>query len=344
MKITLQRIILGLLAVIAFLLTWWILSGPAARTSLNSREDALASQDKVDSPPSSNQSASSQKPPPKTTFTEQLQGFFEAFNTSIDFYGRVVDQHGNPVPGAEVKLAANDKASGGSPSKYVRETDVNGNFSIAGVKGITLAVEVSKDGYRVIPPVYGKVTSSGLFEYGLSSQGSFQSSKEKPAVFTLDKRGEAEPLIKIGEKSFRVARDGTPLRISVNEGKGHNVVLRCWNTETQRPKDQQKYDWKMEIAVENGGLQPREDALAFEAPEDGYMPSETINMPMSLGQDWDSFVGRAYFIRFGDGTFARASLRMRAGGDHFVVWESYYNPKSGSRNLEYDPSKVVRNP
>jgi hypothetical protein len=255
------------------------------------------------------------------------------YGTPIEFYGRVLDQHGFPVPDANVELSANDKWTG-PPSTYSRKTDGQGMFSITGIHGLTLGIEVSKPGYRVIPPVYRKVTSSGLFEYGLSSQGPYRSSKDNPTIFSLHKIGVLEPLVHVGEKNFRMARDGSPVSI-VMDGQGvHRVTVRCWNQELQRPVGQRQYDWRLEISVPNGGLLARKDAFAFEAPQYGYLPSETVDMPAALGNQWRSFAERSYFIRFEDGTFARATLEMHAAGDHFVVWESFFNPKAGSPNLE----------
>src|SRR3954467_7277950 len=110
------------------------------------------------------------KPSPRATMEAPKRSFITAFNTPIAFYGRVMDQYGDPVPDADVKFSANDKASGGRPSEYAGKTDTGGRFSIEGIVGITLGVEVSKLGYYSIPPAYGKATSSGVFEYGISPQ------------------------------------------------------------------------------------------------------------------------------------------------------------------------------
>jgi hypothetical protein len=278
------------------------------------------------------------RPSPQLTVGAQERGFIAAFNTPITFYGRVIDQYGSPVPGADVKLSANDKAFGGRPSHYTRKTDTDGRFSIDGIAGITLGVEVSKPGYHSLPSAYGKVTSSGLFEYGLSSKGPHQSSQAVPTIFTLHKVGTIEPLVKIGKKDFRIARDGSLLSIAVDEQGAHKVLLRCWNQELQLA-NQRQYDWRLEIAVPNGVLLRREDAFAFEAPQDGYVSGDTVEMLVSMGNQWRSLIERSYFIKFDDGTSARANLEMHAGGDHFVVWESFYNPKAGSRNLEYSELK-----
>lgn len=238
-------------------------------------------------------------------------------------------------------LSANDKPLGQPNSEYTRTTDTEGCFSIGNIVGLTLAVAVSKEGYKGIPQNDSRtVTSSGVFEYGLESiQGPHQPDKNTPVIFRLYKIGPTEPLLKIGEKNFRMTRDGTPLSIAVDEQGARQVVLRCWNEELNRPVGQRQYDWKLEVSVPNGGLLVRKDAFAFEAPQDGYARSDTVDMPAALGNQWRSFAERSYFIRFEDGTFARAKLEMHPGGDHFVAWESFLNPKPGSRNLEYDPAK-----
>lgn len=283
---------------------------------------------------------------PQTTgdpVTEQQSRFSAAFATPISFFGRVVDQTGASVPLADIKMAANDKALGGKPSEYTLKSDAEGLFSITAIKGLTLAVEVSKPGYRVVPPADGKVTSSGIFDYGLlSTRGRHHPQKEKPVLFTLRKPGQIEPLEKVGKRNFTIQRDGTPLTISLDRTGQHDVVLRCWNSDRLRAEGQRQYDWRFEASVLNGGLVPYK-GLDTDAPMDGYVAQDVVEMPSSLPpEQWRRFVERSYFIRFDDQTFARAKLEMRAGGDHFVVWESVFNPKPGSRNLEEPSSPSPR--
>lgn len=78
--------------------------------------------------------------------------------------------------------------------------------------------------------------------------------------------------------------------------------------------------------------------MNFEAPANGYATKATIEMPTTATPVWGDSAERSYFIRFNDGVHARVGLRMHAGGDHFVVWESYLNPKAGSRTLETEPA------
>ncbi len=269
--------------------------------------------------------------PPMASLEARQQAFNAAFKTPIIFFGRVIDQHNNPVPDADVKCYPNDRAWTSS-SQYQRKSDSAGYFSIDGVVGSSLGVEVSKPGYLVFPWSDSRVTSSGLFKYAAGT-GRHVPDRDNPVIFRLHKIGVTEPLVKIGEKNFRITRDGSPLSIAVDEQGAHQVVLRCWNQELQRPAGQRQYDWRLEVSVPNGGLQVRKDAFDFEAPQDGYAASDTVDMPASLGNQWRSFAERSYFIRFADGTFARAKMEMHPGGDHFVAWESFYNPKAGSPNL-----------
>lgn len=267
--------------------------------------------------------------------TNHSIAFIAAFKTPIVFFGRVVDQHDNAVPDADVKYYANDHPWKNS-SLHRLKTDSAGYFSIERAVGISLGVEVSKPGYLVLPPSDSKITSSGVFEYGVGTTH-FVPDRANPVIFRLHKSGITEALVKTGERDFRMVPDGTPLAISVDGQGAHQVVLRCWSNEVQQTVSQRQYDWSLEVSVPDGGLLERKDAFDFQAPQDGYTPSDKVDMPSSLGDQWRSFTDRSYFIRFADGTFARAKLQMHPGGDRFVVWESFYNPKAGSPILEPNP-------
>jgi hypothetical protein len=177
---------IGFLLITVLLAFWWVTATKrenpptkVAPTPVSQIRNDSHTPTKVGGP------ASSAKPPPRTAFMA-TEAFIRAFRTPIAFFGRVIDQHGDPVSGADVKLSANDNAFGGRPSEYARRTDGDGRFLIEGIVGITLAVEVSKPGYRSIPPDDSKVTSSGLFEYGLSSiKGPHRPDANAPVIFTL---------------------------------------------------------------------------------------------------------------------------------------------------------------
>lgn len=330
------RIHIGIAVIVALAAFWLFMHKDEPTKATETKVGKTAGRMEAKHPP-----ADVRSDEPKQLNPEQVSKFNAAFATPINFYGKVVDQHGKPVLQADISYSIIDQPWKFDSSKGKRTADTSGNFSITGVHGGTLGIEVKKSGYRQLPYSDDKVTSAKMFYYGLGHPP--QSSPQSPIVFTLHNPGVLEPLMKVGERNFRLARDGTPIEISLElnaPGGTHKVILRCWNKELEpRPAGQREYDWRLEIAVPSGGITDRSDPMVFEAPESGYKPSVTIDMPTTAKPRWSSSAERSYFLRFSDGVHASINIRMHAGGDHFVVWESHLNPKPGSRNLEADPTK-----
>lgn len=264
------------------------------------------------------------------------------YASPITFYGKVIDQHGAPVADAEVKFEVLDGIGGTPPIKA--KSDQAGYFSIAGIHGIALGVDVAKPGYRSIPPQDDKVTSSGHFEYDLATGPPSAAHQDTPAVFTLQKVGVLEPLTKI-YKLLDLDGSGKPFEFSLDQQGGHTVIMKLVSHRNELPEGQRrKFNWSFEILVPDGGLVKREDEMSFEAPEAGYVPRDLLDRPASMPNGhggWGSLETLSYFIRFNDGTHARMMMDVHAGNRNYIDWNSYYNPKVGSRNLE-TAAKVPR--
>jgi len=84
----------------------------------------------------------------------------------------------------------------------------------------------------------------------------------------------------------------------------------------------------------------RADPFAFVAPSDGYISKFEQAMPPGSGR-WTSSIKKDLFLELSDGSFARVSLHLVAGGDHFIYLDSYMGRTPGNKNLEFDPNKVV---
>ena len=257
------------------------------------------------------------------------------YATPITFYGKIIDQHGDPVPDAEVKYELLNGIGGTPPIKG--KSDLAGDFSIAGIHGFAVGVSVSKSGYRGIPPQDNKVTSSGFFEYNLAAGRPAAMHKETPAVFTLQKVGVLEPLTKIYQL-LDLNGNGTPFEFSLDQQGGHTVIMKLVSHRNELPEGQRlKFNWSFEFLVPAGGLVKREDAMSFEAPEAGYVPRDLLDRPTSMPNGhggWGSLETLSYFIRFNDGTHARVMMDVHVGDRNYITWHSYYNPKVGSRSLE----------
>ncbi len=261
------------------------------------------------------------------------------FNAPIAFYGKVVDQNGDPVPDANVRYTAVDKFVEPWGADYADRSDDKGLFRITGIKGAALYVEVSKRGYY-------QIEDSGYFiGYGIPNERK-RPSPTDPAIFVLRKMGVAEPLKVFSSGGIRIPKDGKPVEISltqghVKSGKG-DVLIEVW-TQDQQKDEKRRYPWKLRISVPDGGLIQRKDEFIFMAPVDGYEPS--VEVSASPADDhWQRDFDGQFFVKLKDGTFARLALLLVTGGDHFVMIESFLNPKPGSRNLEYDPNQSAPTP
>jgi hypothetical protein len=268
------------------------------------------------------------------------QGYQE-WKTPIEFYGKVIDENTNSVSDANVHFVWTDLSPLGN-SEAETTSDGEGLFSLKDVSGKHLIVQVSKPGYYSYQPF------GAAFFYAGENQN-FVPDAASPVVFRLKKKGIAEPLVHVqapmgGPKGFRIAKDGAAVEVSlatgttVPLGQG-DLRIQCWTSDQTAPG--QKYAWKCQVSVPNGGLLETSGGLDFEAPLNGYLASDVIDMSTNLESDsWSSQATRTYFLRLANGTYARTSFQIIAGGDHFFQIESFLNP-SGSRNLEFDPNTVA---
>ena len=253
----------------------------------------------------------------------------EAFGAPIEFYGKVIDDLGYPVEGATIHYSVADQYFGNS-SKYTGTSESGGSFTIGGIKGAGIYVEVSKEGYYRVPD-----QSYASFGYGVPS-GRQPPSKESPAIFVLRRKGKAYPLVHVSSRQINVLDNGRPLNIDLSTGQAGrgSLQLESWIGDSS----QRRFDWRYRLSVPGGGLVERNEQFAYEAPIDGYQAAVEVNMPADA-ERWSSDLNKSYFAKLPDGKYARFSLSLYPGKRNFVVLESYVNPTPGTRNLEFDPKR-----
>ncbi|NJM54859.1 MAG: hypothetical protein HC841_02035 [Verrucomicrobiae bacterium] len=203
----------------------------------------------------------------------------KAFSAPISFWGKVVDQNGEPVAGARIHYSAQDKYFGDSTSSY-GSSDSEGKFSVSGLKGAGLFISVAKEGY------YGTPKSGGSFGYGTPS-GNAPPSADNPVVLLLHKRGECEPLVDLEPGSIMLPKDGVPVTVSLRARRlgtartaSPDVVFEL-RSDDKNPDERRRFDWSLRITAPGGGLLPRVGIFNFTAPADGYQSEIVINMPKS---------------------------------------------------------------
>lgn len=262
---------------------------------------------------------------------------------SIAFYGRVVDQHGQPVPNAKVRgnVEIIRYWMDQKWDEHFTTTDSNGYFHFSGLHGQALVVSPKKDGYE------SKCDKS--FEYsGLaSSQDRHQPDPKAPVVFTIWKQAGAQPLKHEEFDRVGVPVDGQPVSFDLlkgektSSGNGDLVVKIVRHPEhIQRG---QPFDWSAVIESPSGGIRAHSDQYPYEAPADGYAPQLTIDMPADA-PNWQSSVRRSFYLKARDGKlYARIILKITTDYEPpptGVTIETWANP-TGSRNLEFDPYKAL---
>ena len=209
------------------------------------------------------------------------QGFVSLWiMTPITFYGKVVDQNGNPVAGANVLMTALDHPLS-QGSTYAKQSDSNGLFTIWGIHGAALQVNVSKEGYYTVPESWGDFAYAAR----VGTQKPAHPDRSDPAVFVLRKMGGTERLIH-QEKDIKVSEMGTPSTIDLRTGNtvgAHepDIQFQTWISDHHvRPgasAREQRFDWRCVVSVPGGGLQVRGGSeFDFEAPSDGYQASDQI--------------------------------------------------------------------
>ena len=299
--------IIGLLVALAALL-WWLTGSPKASRRSTAQSEEANDYGAPSVPAATNASISPNPFNEAERKDRALVHVTRAYNTPIAFYGRVIDQHGDPVVAAKISYGAVDQFLS-KGSDYNGYSDVCGNFSVHEIKGIALTVGVWKEGYYGID---GK--SAATFAYGINPDNtrSLPPTKDNPAIFLLHKMGDAEPLIQVSSRQIDVLRTGQTMSIDLATGRTGqgSLQLTSWIGDIkQRP-----FDWRYLLRVPGGGLVQREGQFDFEAPLDGYQPAIEVKMAATAEQ-WTSRLTRQYFAKLPDGRYARFSIRFYAGGE-----------------------------
>jgi len=282
---------------------------------------------------------------PGPSKSEQIHQALLAYNNEqIVFYGKLVDQFGEPVPDATVDFAVRVIDQYKNTTERGRTmSDVTGRFTISGYKGQDLSVNPSKPGY-VPSAVRGVFNYSHLFP----DEERVHPDPRVPDVIEMWKLQGAEHLISF-DFDVSIPIGGTALRFDCQTGQqvksGGDLAITV-KTSAQ-PNTSEQYDWQVGVRAIDGGVMEQGGVgldRMFEAPHSGYAP-ELIRAFQKGTPDWSSsFTGGFYFTSrnarcYGKFITEIVTFRVRNGTVPTRL-RGYLNP-SGSRNLEVDPNKVV---
>jgi hypothetical protein len=287
----------------------------------------------------------------KPKVTAQLQQIMNDANRPISFFGVVIDQDANPIPGVKVTLQIRrTKEVGpvgiGDTFDYpFLTTDEDGRFTLTGANGALLAIKsLEKPGYE---PSLKALRSS--YWYWREPKDAFHPNAERPEVFRMWKKTGAERLVDL-EKMTRIPYDGTPVTFDLLTGdkvqfRG-DIRVTLERNPHQITYGQRNYEWTLTVAAVDGGVVESNDEQMYRAPADGYQSQLVVHMSAE-DQKWtDEKSVALYFKSRGGKHYGSLKIDVMVGSDKPTTglsFRSFVNP-NGSRNLEYDPLQEISHP
>jgi len=330
--------------ILMLLVAWWLSLSKQVLPPTPLSQSATISTNTSSLGNTPNQSSTSKVAPPSTApslpksnwidskMAEMLAVWNSANGKSLDFYGKVVDQYGQPVTGAKVQgnvmsihsmTQSNDKI-------YLTETDGSGLFKFIGLHGVELGIWPQKEGY--------------VYNLKLPSRrpDNYQPSPDNVVTFTMWKLKGSEPMIHARIHAY-IPCNGAQTSFNILTGKSGGNLIVTLNRNPVNIDRSKPFDWTITISLATGGLVKITDLYPNEAPINGYQPSLTINMPAN-DKNWSHSINGSYYFQSGNGQiYGRMIIKITANFQPpptFFGADIYANP-SGSRNLEFDPAKQI---
>lgn len=335
--ITLIVIVLGILG-------WGFWAGkkvhPSEPKNGNSA-NAVAPNSAINRPGASNAqpaSVSAPAPPLVDSKLAKMEALMAAQNTkSLDFYGKVIDQHGDPVAGVKINAGVGRiislTESGGE--KYYAETNSAGKFKFVGIHGAGVGFLLSKDGY-----------SFSQRQPASSRPKDYVPDPDNPMVFTMWKLQGADPMVHTAFDS-RVPYDGQTTAFDLLAGRKVSsgdlrITLTRHPLQVRRGVD--RFDWTVQIEMDGGGMVETSDLYPYEAPAGGYQPTYNLSEAKDA-PSWTQRLTKTFYVQNKKGGYGRVTIDLTTDSERpqgtGIAIEAWVNP-SGSRDLEFDPEKAIK--
>lgn len=261
-----------------------------------------------------------------------------------DFYGKVIDQYGQPVAAVNVTGWLRSDTGIGITDEKVEEfktqTDTNGLFQFTGLHGARFGQKVGKDGYE-------------MRDEGYISQAGSKTSPNDRAIFMMWKLRGAEPMSYAQTYSF-VPWDGSFKRFDLYKsqtdeawnhhplGTNGELMVKVTRGIAFTNNGIQEFNWTATLEITNGGLLAFNDPYPYIAPTEGYQTSVTLDGPTNF-VDWGNGLRQGFYFKSKGGqVYGRMVIRMSAGRNYAGFDAEIYANPNDSRNLEFDYNKEIR--
>jgi len=267
---------------------------------------------------------------------KKIQKFQRLKMGKFDYYGKVIDQYGEPVVGVslDAKIAYYPFIPNGNfyPSyrHQTLKTDAEGKFSIVGEKGSGIFIShFSNSEYEFWSPKLSGFTFSRVGIEGLKKVGD----PDKPVIYPAWKKSEAEPLSD-GDYSHFSQTSGFFEPINIR-GLSTGLFVKFDLDPNGRPYKPE--NWKISIKANDGGIvESNNEIFMYIAPESGYKPvwSKAYVKGSKGFTDEDT---KKFYFRSGN-NYGRLEINYvayyRKGVTGNLRIKYGFNRKGGSRNLQ----------
>ena len=265
-----------------------------------------------------------------------VEGLSTKNDIPIDFYGKLEDQFGKPVVGAEITgstIIYNGTKTGST--RVTATSDASGLFEIHAGKGESLGVIPKKEGYALATTAVG-------FRYSHLDQNYFVPDPNSPVVMKMWKLQGSEPLLSIGQ-TFKFRYTDNSVNFDLLTGKivpsGGDITM-ILNRSPGVISGRTRQDWGVEIQAVQGGLieSSGDERVTYWAPESGYQPSYSFTMSTNPPNKWHGGWGATFYIKSRNGQMyskVNVGVSINQNPDDYV-WVEFRGVANtnGSRNWE----------
>jgi hypothetical protein len=233
--------------------------------------------------------------PPNQDKGEQMKEGLAAMNdVPMAFYGRLEDQFGSPVVGAQITGDIRIYNGIQSTVEHLKTvSDANGFFQLKGDKGESIGLMPHKDGYVL-------ATTGTEFKYSYMYDGHFTPDPNNPTVIKMWKLQGAEPLVGI-DKNYKLHYTDAPMNFDLVAGKivpvGGDLKITV-SRSAGEVSEHNPQDWSVQVEAVDGGLietSVGESRVTYAAPEDGYQPSAAFVMS-TAAHSWHGAFDQMFFV------------------------------------------------
>ena len=280
---------------------------------------------------------------PKQERYDRLKQMEQAAERTINFYGIVKDQYGQPVSRAKVHIQM-DYFSLVAPyflgvKDIFIETALDGSFVLNNETGKNLLIaDIVKDGFKF--NIDSTTNAQRTFEYSNANDPNFFTpDTNNPVVFEFHKKPEPGFVIR---KTYDVTKNrlGFDCRVDLPNGifdlndplyRKQKISFVFLGKPTQ---NQNEYSLILKATDNESGFFDQ-DGEPHIAPETGYTP--LISIILKTG---DKASKNIYFKWKKNPTqivYARMKFNVEVSQENIYLRANLYTNMAGDRNLEYDP-------